>query len=626
MSQRVISGVSLAGMLVVALSLQSCGGGGGGTAFNLPTPLPTPPFSVMTATEASVVSDGPIVATGVDPYGVEFDGVVEATVVTTDKTSRPDANGNNCDTFTRVNDYPDSYDPLLQSYCLPAPEISAHLLIAGAGATPGYAEDNLATNATFRLRGSSSRLAPQKSYRIKLASGRALWRGEGTLQFNKHPYDLTRMRNKLAMDLFRDIPHMGSLRTQFVRMSILNKDATGTTYPGQTAPVDFGLFTHVEKFGKEYLSNRGLPTDANIYKAEEFDFSSGARDALAIALDANYKVISASKPNFELVLSLETDNNNHRPLIDMLSEVNNAAIPFDTTFEKYFDKANYLTWLATSILMGNRDTVTQNFALYQPKDGTKFYFLPWDYDGAFGFEDQPNEAAAGPLYAQWQKTAANWWGISLHRRFMEDPKHMADLQLAVSEIYSAYLTQNKIKAKTDHFKTLIETRVTATPDLARLTLLAGSPDAAATQWAREADRLATAVATNHNNFASALETPMPYWQAAEAVSSASGQKLRLSWDQAVDLQGDAVTYTVQVAATPTMTNPVVDVTLAQVGNEFPTYDVAMLPNGTYYLKVSARDSKGNIQSAFDKLDLPSGRYFGVRAFMVTNGVVTAPPL
>lgn len=592
--------------------------------------MPGVTFSVLTATEASVVSDGTIVLSGVDPYAVEFDGVVEAAVVTTDKTSRPDANGNNCDTFSRVNDYPDSYDPLLKSYCLPAPEIGAHLLIASAGNTPGYVEDNQPTNATFRLRGSSSRLASQKSYRIKLASGRPLWRGESTLQFNKHPYDLTRMRNKLAMDLFRDIPHMGSLRTQFVRMSILNKDATPTAYPGQTVPVDFGLFTHVEKFGKEFLSNRGLPTDANIYKAEEFDFSSGARDALALALDANYKVISASKPNFEAVLSLEADNNNHRPLIDMLTDINNDAIPFDITFEKYFDKANYLTWLATSILMGNRDTITQNFALYQPIDqskaGSKFYFLPWDYDGAFGFEDQPNEAAAGPLYAQWQKTAANWWGVPLHRRFMQDPKHMAELQLAVSQIYSAYLTSDKILAKTNHYKTLIEPRVTASPDVTRLTLLPGSPDTAATQWAREADRLATAVTTNHNNFDAALETPMPYWQAAEAVSSASGQRLRLSWDQSVDLQGDAVTYTVQVAATPTMANPVVDLTLAQVGNEFPTYDLAMLANGTYYLKVSARDSKGNIQLAFDKLNLPSGRYFGVFAFMVTNGVVTAPPL
>jgi spore coat protein H len=155
-----------------------------------------------------------------------------------------------------------------------------------------------------------------------------------------------------------------------------------------------------------------------------------------------------------------------------------------------------------------------------------------------------------------------------------------------------------------------------------LTLLAGSLDTAAVQWARESDRLATAVTTNHTNFSAALEAPMPYWQAAAAVSSASGQKLRLSWDQAVDLQGDAVTYTVQVAATPTMDSPVVALTLAQVGNEFPTYDVAMLPNGTYYLKVTARDNKGNTQSAFDTLDLSSGRYFGVLAFTLTNGVVT----
>ena len=40
--------------------------------------------------------------------------------------------------------------------------------------------------------------------------------------------------------------------------------------------------------------------------------------------------------------------------------------------------------------MGNRDTVNQNFALYQPKDSDKFYFLPWDYDGALGFEGQPD--------------------------------------------------------------------------------------------------------------------------------------------------------------------------------------------------------------------------------------------
>ena len=626
MKKRVMSASGSLGLVVLVLILQSCGGGGGGPAIPLPGagpgPVATPTFSVLSATESAAVSDGPVPSTGVDPYAVEFNGVLEATVVTTDGTPRLDASGVNCDTFARINDYPASYDPLLQAYCSPAPEIKAHLVLAGTLGNAGYLDDALTTNATFRLRGSSSRGARQKSYRVKLASGRPLWRGETTLQLNKHPYDLTRMRNKLAMDLFRDIPHMGSLRTQFVHMSITNKNAANVQY----ASADFGLFTHVEKFGKEFLSNRGLPsastTIGNIYKAEDFDFSMGARNKLALALDANYTVMSASKASFETVLSLEADNNDHRPLINMIDDVNNVAIPFDVTFDKYFDKANYLTWLATSILMGNRDTINQNFALYQPKDGSKFFFLPWDYDGAFGFEDQPNEAAAvNALYASWQKTAANWWGVPLHQRFMQDPKHLAELKLAVTEIYNAYLTQAKIRSKTDRYKTLIASSVAATPDVTQLPVF-GTTDSAAAQWARESDRLADAVATNAGNFVAALESPMPYWQSAQVVATSTGQKIQLNWDQSVDLQGDAVTYTVQVANSPSMASPVLNVSVAQQGNDFPSYEIPMLANGVYYLKVAARDSKGNTQSAFDYVDLGSNRYFGVRAFTVTNGVVT----
>ena len=99
------------------------------------------------------------------------------------------------------------------------------------------------------------------------------------------------------------------------------------------------------------------------------------------------------------MLGLEADNNNHQKLIAMLTELNDPGSNFDTVFDKYFDKSNYLTWLATNILMGNRDTINQNFALYQPKGSDKFYFMPWDYDGSFNFEDQPDQKAAGPLYS-----------------------------------------------------------------------------------------------------------------------------------------------------------------------------------------------------------------------------------
>ncbi|HQV23174.1 MAG TPA: CotH kinase family protein, partial [Agitococcus sp.] len=224
-------------------SLMACGGGGGdsmATTNNAPTPDPKPTTPVLAAEEAAAIKDDPAV------YDVEKNQVLTATVTTTDTSTW---------TFADVNNDTDDSDAFV-------PEVDAHIII------DGFADDAKSKNATLRLRGHSSRLADQKSYRIKLAKDAGLWRGEQTFQLNKHPYDLTRVRNKLAFDLFRDIPHIPSLRTQFVKMNITNFDKTGLQYGSK----DYGLFTHVEKMGKEYLTNRGLPADGNIYKAEDFEF------------------------------------------------------------------------------------------------------------------------------------------------------------------------------------------------------------------------------------------------------------------------------------------------------------------------------------------------------------------
>jgi spore coat protein H len=599
MSQRVISGASPMGTLVLALSLQSCGGGGGGSAFNVPTPapLPTPTFSVLSVAEVAAVKDDP------GAYPVELVGVPDVSVVA--------VNGTGVNTFYQVNQ--DAYAPGTTTQA----EVVANLTMPG---------DTSSRSAKIRLRGNTSRLAEQKSYRIKLASGAPAWQGETTLQFNKHPYDLSRMRNKLAFDLFRDIPHISSLRTQFYRMKvtyeILASDQLLSPVAlavGVHTDEDFGLFTHVEKMGKEYLAARNLPSSSatigNIYKAEDFDFQ------LSAAL-SNYATTqnAANKVEFEKVLSLEADNLNHTPLIAMINDVNNDAIPFDTTFNKYFDKANYLTWLASNILMGNRDTINQNFGLYQPKDGTKFYFVPWDYDGAFGFEDQPLQLAGGPLYADWQKTVANWWGVPLHRRFLQDPKHLAELKLAVNEIYDNYLTRAQINAKLDAYKPLVIPIVKVLPDSRYLPVLsATTSNEIEAEWETERLRLANVVAANRDAFFTALEVPMPFWQAATFQSST---QVLFNWDAAVDLQGDAVTYTAQLATTPNFATGSVLVTNAQIGSNTTylyTAPTGVL-SGTYYLKVTAssKDAFGRtyVQNAFDRFDVGGTRYFGVSAHAV----------
>lgn len=558
-------------MVAVAGSLVACGGGGGdSTPTTTTTPVVTPTTPVLATEEAIAVKDN------LSVYAAEKSEVIKATVTTTDTDTW---------TFADVNNDTNDSDASV-------PEVDAHIIIDGES-----------KNATLRLRGHSTRLAEQKSYRIKLAKDAGLWRGEQTLQFNKHPYDLTRVRNKLAFDLFRDIPHIPSLRTQFVQMQITNFDKTGVQYDSK----DYGLFTHVEKMGKEYLANRGLPTDGNIYKAEDFEFMLNDN----LKLDAKGAVLN--KDNFEKTLSLEADNKNHQKLIAMLTALNDESTNFDTVFGQYFDKSNYLTWLASNILMGNRDTINQNFALYQPKDSDKFYFLPWDYDGAFGFEGQPDQKKAGDLYAPWQISIANWWSVPLHKRFLQDPKHLTELKQAIDEVYSQHLTEAKIKAKLDGYKPLVQPLISTTPDKTFLPVVDNV--GFLQEWQSEYTRIAKVPKQNYDHFLASLESPMPFYQAAEILPDGM---LRLGWDVATDLQGDAVNYTVQWS-----TSPDFKTVLGQQNLTATEIMMPKLPNGVYYLKVTAKDSKGNIQQAFDRAVVADKTYFGVYGFEVKSTEVVA---
>lgn len=566
---------------VALVGLAACGGGGGdaaaptdGGTTPVVTPAPTTPTSVFAAQEAAAVLDDP------RTYAVLTNTVLQGSVITRDTATA---------TFANVNADIDPNDAL-------EPEIDAHIVL------DGYPDDAKPLNATIRLRGSSSRLAEQKSYRVKLLKTVPLWRGEQTLQFNKHPWDLTRVRNKLAMDLFRDIPHVPSLRTQFVRLSLTNQDKAGVAY----ASADFGLFTHVEKMGKEYLANRGLPTDGNVYKAEDFRFQPDTRLALTAA------GAPVDKVAFERVLSLETDNGDHTRLRAMLAALNDPSTDFAAVFDQYFDRSNYLTWLATSVLMGNRDTLSQNFALYQPKGSDKFYFLPWDYDGAFGYEDQPDVVADASLYAPWQKTLANWWEVPLHRRFLSDPKRLAELKQAVEELYTRHLGEAALQARLAVYQPLVAPYVTAVPDL---TWLPGVTADRAAEWRAEITRIAASPRLNRERFLAGLDAPMPFFLAV----TAAGNQHRLEWDASTDLQGDAVTYRVELGTAPDFARGTVGV--SQAGGSDTALLVPKLADGTYYLRVTAVDAKGNTQQAFDRVSVGGTMWFGVLGVRVLGDVV-----
>lgn len=477
------------------------------------------------------------------------------------------------------------------------PEINVNFQADGYPVTTAY-------NAKMRMRGSSTRLAQQKSYRVKLRSTSPCststtypcWRNdEITLQFNKHPYDLTRVRNKLAFDLMRDIPYLNSLRTQFAHI----------TYNDGTADADLGLFTHVEKMGKEYLGNRGYNVSSNIYKANEFNFNSDDK----LVLDG-----STPGPDFEDILEIENTSGDHSAVVAMVNALNDYDADFDTTFNRYFNRNNYLAWLATNILMGNHDTRSQNFALYQPAGGERFYFLPWDYDGALGYENQPDVLAEGRTYDYTLLGLSNWWDSPLHRRFLQQPGNIQLVIAAVEDIRSKYLTAANISSKTSAYKPWVESLIKQNPDLARLPTDSGSALSNAEQWDAEYNRLPDVIEDNYQRFISGLEKPMPFWLSA----CTSGGQLVLDWGWPLpfDIQGGALKYTVKVATTPDFL-PGTLVYGPTVINSATSVSIAQPASGTYYLQVMAADRNGHTTRGFNHVDIGDQRYFGVMDFTLT---------
>lgn len=263
-----------------------------------------------------------------------------------------------------------------------------------------YPSDGLPSNASMRIRGTASRHAPQKSFRIKLDKGLPLWQGHRKIQLVKSFYELSRIRNKLSFDLFKTIPHFPSIRTQFVKLNIND----------QGVSKEYGLYTQIEHVGKEYLTRRGWNKDSGVYKPEHFYYQNDP----ALALNAEGKPIDEAA--FEKILEIKRGKK-HTKLLKMIRAINNHDLDFKSdVFNKYFDQDNYLTWFAVNILVNNTDTDAHNYYLYNPKDSETFYILPWDYDFSWGSTRDSSTQSIAHLPRGWF-SHANWYGNHLHQRF-----------------------------------------------------------------------------------------------------------------------------------------------------------------------------------------------------------------
>ena len=415
-----------------------------------------------------------------------------------------------------------------------------------------YGGGRTAGNGTIELRGSTSRGALQKSFQIELASDATPWRGGRIINLLKHPFDLTRVRNTLSFESFRSISDLVSLRTGFVHL-IINS-------------IDRGLYEWVEEPDETFLASRGLDARGSLYEAKTFAFT--PIDDATASDPAKVDDIVAARGSNDLA-----------KLRRMLAAVNDARQPIDGVIGHYFNRANYVTWLAVNVLTADYDSGSQNLMLYSPAEHEGWYFLPWDYDGAWGW----NEQSLSPPRPRWREGLSNWWWVALHQRFLAEPANLAELDARIRALAATTFADDAVAAKLARYHDVVASFISVEPDINNLPCETAGTQAAIAAWEAEYTRIATNAGRALAEYATCLSRPMPFWLYSPAFHPSG---VALSWSRSYQLQGQPLRYDIEINASETF-DPAATVA-TKTGLAEPLFTAAGLAPGHYFWRAVAR--------------------------------------
>ena len=445
-------------------------------------------------------------------------------------------------------------------------------------------------NVTVQIRGATSSRAEQKSYKIRFKKDKGEWNGQRTIALNKHAYDSVRFRNKLSYDLIKTIPNMIGARTQFVHLYV--KDQTGEN-SADAQFVDYGLYTQVEQLNTRYLRNHGLDENGQLYKANMFEFQRYA-ETIKLKDDETY-----DQAAFEEILEIK-GNDDHSKLIAMLDDLNNYSLPIEEVFSKYFDEENYFTWLAFQMLSGNQDITSQNFYLYSPQLSDKWYFISWDNDDAWSYgEDLMEDAEMGYSY---DRGISNYWGSVLHQRVLKSADYRKKLDDKVNEIRSL-ITRELLTEKVNLYSAVVKPYLFQMPD---------NMHAVSTESLYEQilQTIPLEIDYNYQMYLTSLDYPMPFYVASPVLTE---NGISYAWDPSYDLDGEAVTYTFELAKDHAFTQ----IISKQEGLVLPQTIGEKLATGQYFFRVTATNSSGKTQTAMEIYEGEDEiKRYGVRCFYV----------
>lgn len=444
-----------------------------------------------------------------------------------------------------------------------------------------------APNAIVQVRGKTTSLYAQKSFKIEIKKDKGLWREQRSIILNKHVFDSVRFRNKLSYDLMRGYPELIGARTQFVHLYVCDQ----TENDPNAKFTDYGLYTQVEQMNSRYLANHGLDENGQFYKANMFEFYTYS-DILRLSTDENY-----DKKAFEQVLEIK-GSEDHTKLLSMLKDLNSYQIPIEEIFAEYFDEENYFSWLAFQMLTGNTDIVSQNFYLYSPRNGNKWYFIPWDNDGAWGSCEIPAENAG----YNYEKGISQYWGSVLHQRVLKSPVLREKLRAKI-EMFHQQLTPELLASRIESYRLVAEPFRFITPD----NMYASETHE---QYNEIIKSMPKEVEYNYQMYLESLLHPAPFMNDTPEVVNG---KLSFSSNPSYDFAAEPIFYSFELATDYNFTKLV-----SKAENlTIPKYENSILTPGQYFYRFIATNQSGKLQTSMTYYrDTNEIKHYGVCMFYV----------
>ena len=223
-------------------------------------------------------------------------------------------------------------------------------------------------DSNIKYRGGSAQNHEKKGYRIELSTQERFlgMRSDNDWQFFASYLDFTRMRIKLSFDLWRSL--------QPINPTAILPEAE---YVGLYLNNEFqGLYLFSERPDRELF---GFEKETSLNLNSSLIFQSKGETKFNEYIEDKWEQDWPNEEDINIINSILPE------LIYYINTANDEEF-FDpnTGIYSLFDKVNLIDYYLFNFFIDHKDCWLKNYFIVRDNYPSKFYLVPWDFDGSFG--------------------------------------------------------------------------------------------------------------------------------------------------------------------------------------------------------------------------------------------------